>query len=114
MLLQEAIDIIHEIREEFPHVVPHLVEQWDYSKSEPRYNRNDEPLYIIGCYSGDVFGGYYNHCVISAAYEWYYMQKFFNTFTPNRIHRIHDGTGRFSFKRFVNTFVDERQAIDKE
>ncbi len=63
MNLQQAIDIIHEIREQFTHVCPGLTEY--------------QGRYIIGCYQGSWLG---RSWVISSAWDWQEFMLLFAIF----------------------------------
>ena len=62
MTLQQAIDILHQIREQFPHVVPLLT-------VTDRQFRNGQPVYIIECYQGTICD-YKRSWVISSPWDW--------------------------------------------
>jgi len=67
MSLQQAIDIIHTIREQFPHIAPYLTQM-------------DNGCFIIGVYQGTI-RTYKRHAVLSSAWEWTYFLKLFAIFS---------------------------------
>lgn len=74
MSLQEAIDIIHEIREEFPHVAPYLTPLRD------RTFRDGSRVYIIGVYQGSA-SNYKRSWIISNGREWQEFMLLYKIFS---------------------------------
>jgi len=62
MSLQQAIDILHAIREVFPHVAPFLT-------ATERQFRDGTTVYIIGVYQGDL-RSHKRSWVISSIYDY--------------------------------------------
>lgn len=67
MNLQQAIDILHQIRERFPHVSPHLTAFRD-------------GVYIIGVYQGPLHA-YKRSWVISSQWDWTEFLQLFAIFS---------------------------------
>lgn len=74
MPLQTAVDIIHAIREDFPHIAPFLTA----SGQQPR--RDGSTNYIIGVYQGSPLTSK-RHWVLSSAWDWEEFTWLFAIFT---------------------------------
>lgn len=72
MPLQQAIDICHDIRANFPHVAPFLT-------ATDRQFRDGQPVYIIGCYQGTI-RDYKRSWVLSSAWDWQEFLLLFKIF----------------------------------
>ncbi len=73
MSLQVAIDILHDIREQFPHVTPFLT-------ATDRWFRNGQQVYIIGVYQGTI-RTFKRSWVLSSAWDWTEFLTLFNIFS---------------------------------
>lgn len=72
MPLQTALDIIHDIREAFPHISPHLTDSG-------RRFRDGSPSFIIGVYQGDL-REHKRSWVLSSAWDWQEFLLLFSIF----------------------------------
>ncbi len=73
MSLQQAIDILHDIRKQFTHVAPFLT-------ATDRKFRDGNTVYILGVYQGTI-RTFKRSWVLSSAWEWTEFLTLFSIFT---------------------------------